>query len=184
MGNSSENSQQPIDAETLFRRHAAWIARYVTRLGFRGQDVDDLVQDVFLVAHRRGGYQPGAAKPTTWLAEIALRTSLARRRKAARVDVADPETLQEVPAVTASPAARAQSTQALSNVQRALDTLDLDKRSLFILFELEGESCDSLAAAFDVPVGTIYSRLHATRRAFMTAYAKITESPTTPQVVP
>ena len=47
--------------------------------------------------------------------------------------------------------------------------------ALVILFELEGESCPALADAFDVPVGTVYSRLHAARRAFEQAVRELRE---------
>ena len=179
MADPNENAAV-VDVETLYRRHAAWVARYVTRLGFRGQDVEDIVQEVFLVAHRSGGFRPGPAKPTTWLAEIAFRVASAARRKQSRTELAGPGSLDEVPAMTAGPAAQAQSAQALAHVQRALETLDLDKRALFVLFEIEGEDCNSLAAAFGVPVGTIYSRLHATRKAFLAEYKRLTTSKLTP----
>jgi RNA polymerase sigma-70 factor (ECF subfamily) len=44
--------------------------------------------------------------------------------------------------------------------------MDAGHRAVFILFELEGESCESIAAGLEVPIGTVYSRLHAARRAF------------------
>ena len=52
---------------------AAFVAAFVMRLGVTKEAVDDVVQEVFLTAHRLGGHTTGAAKPTTWLAEIALR---------------------------------------------------------------------------------------------------------------
>jgi RNA polymerase sigma-70 factor (ECF subfamily) len=55
----------PIDSETLFKRYAGFVATFLFRHGARGADLDDLVQDVFLTAHRRGGYRPGAASATT-----------------------------------------------------------------------------------------------------------------------
>ena len=64
-------SLTPIPAEDLFRQHAAWVGRFLSRLGAEPSNVEDLVQEVFLVAHRKGGYLPGAASPKTWLADIA-----------------------------------------------------------------------------------------------------------------
>jgi len=52
------------------------------------------------------------------------------------------------------------------HLQAALDTMEPGHRAVFILFELEGEPCDSIAAGLGLPVGTVYSRLHAARRAF------------------
>jgi RNA polymerase sigma-70 factor, ECF subfamily len=163
-----------MDAEALFRRHAAWVARYVTKLGLRGEDVDDVVQETFLVAHRRGGFREGAARPTTWLAEIALRVVMASRRARRRMPLADEAKVEAAPSGRTDPLTDAIQAQALANVQRALDSLDLERRALFVLFELEGESCDALATAFSVPVGTIYSRLHAARSDFLGAYRRVT----------
>ena len=166
-----------VDAAGLFRRHAAWVAAYVTRLGFRGQDVDDIVQETFLVAHRRGGFREGPARPTTWLAEIALRVAMASRRAARRAPVADDSAIEAAPSQAADPLAGAMQAEALANVQRALDSMELERRALFVLFELEGESCESLALAFGIPVGTIYSRLHAARASFLSTYQRLTADP-------
>lgn len=163
----------PTDAETLFRAHAGWVARYVTKLGFRGADVDDIVQETFLVAHRRGGFLEGPARATTWLAEIALRVGMASRRARQRAPVADETAIDAAPSDRSDPLTDAMHSEALHNVQRALDSLELERRALFVLFELEGESCESLAAAFEVPIGTIYSRLHAARSEFLAAYGRL-----------
>ncbi len=169
------HDREVISAETLFRQHATWVAKYLNRLGFRGQDVEDIVQDTFLVAHRRGGFRPGEARPTTWLAEIALRISMARRRAAWRAPVADPAVADSLPASSGDPLARAIDQEALSNVQRALDTLPIERRALFVLFELEGESCEALSSTFEVPIGTIYSRLHKARSEFLAAHRRLTD---------
>ncbi len=170
----NEQSPAPMGAEALFRQHAAFVAGFVARLGFKGQDVDDIVQDVFLVAHRRGGYAPGPARPTTWLAEIAIRTAMGFRRAGRRSSLLpDPATADSLPSPSASPYQNAESHQTLDLVQRALSTVDLDRRAVFVLFELEGESCDAIAHALGIPVGTVYSRLHNARKEFLDAYQRI-----------
>ena len=63
--------------------------------------------------------------------------------------------------------------RALERVQRALDTLDIDHRATFVLYELEGQSCEAIAASFGVPIGTVYSRLHHARKRFTGAYAEL-----------
>lgn len=182
MHESAPSKAPPIaattDAATLFREHAAWVARYVRRLGFRRDaDVEDIVQETFLVAHRRGGFREGPAKATTWLAEIALRVGMASRRAQRRAPVSDDEAVDAAASSGGDPLAGAIQTETLANVQRALDALEIERRALFVLFELEGESCDALAAAFDVPIGTVYSRLHAARGEFLATYRKLTGEP-------
>jgi RNA polymerase sigma-70 factor (ECF subfamily) len=60
---------------------------------------------------------------------------------------------------------------ALAMVQAALDQLPLELRAAFVLYEIESESCESIAATWQVPVGTVYSRLHNARKRFLQAYA-------------
>lgn len=156
-----------LDAEALYRAHADFVARFLLRLGANGQDVPDLLQEVFLVAHRRGGFTLGRAKPTTWLAEISFRVLSDRRKKIRRkLEDADVDTVHLAPSQRSSPSETAESRQALARVQQALETLTPEKRAVFVLFELEGESCDAIARGLGIPVGTVYSRLHAARRDF------------------
>jgi RNA polymerase sigma-70 factor (ECF subfamily) len=158
-------------SETLFRRHARFVASFLYRLGARGPDLDDAVQEVFLSAHRKGGYRPGAASPTTFLARLALEANLSRRRRQGRWDTArtDEAARAALGRSPADPSQELASKEAALRLQAALDAMDPPHRAVFILFELEGESCESIAAGLHVPVGTVHSRLHAARRAFRTS---------------
>lgn len=163
-----------IPAEALFRAHAAFVAGFVARLGVAREEVDDVVQEVFLTAHRLGGFDPGPARPTTWLAEIALRTvSTQRRANRRRRTTSDDGALDAAVSPGRTPLEAAEQRAALERVERALASLDVDRRAVFILFELEGEPCEAIAAAFGVPVGTVHSRLHTARKAFFAAYARL-----------
>ena len=165
---------ETIGAEALFRAHASFVAGFLVRLGVRPADLDDLMQEVFVVAHRRGGFQPGPARPTTWLARIAIRVAMAHRRTRMRQwGELDEDAVLSAVGSEPSPQAQAEASESLSIVQRALDTLDVERRALFVLFEIEGESCDDIAAGLGIPVGTVYSRLHAARRDFQKAFAKL-----------
>lgn len=167
----------PLDAASLFRAHAGFVATFLARLGAPQRDLDDLVQEVFLVAHRRGGFTPGAARPTTWLAEIALRVaSVARRTRARKPLDGDDDALALVPA-DGDPFERASSLEALRRVARALEAMDLDHRAVFVLYELEGESCEEIALGLGVPVGTVHSRLFHARKKFQRAWAKAERAP-------
>jgi RNA polymerase sigma-70 factor (ECF subfamily) len=171
------DSQMPsgvVDAGTLFRAHASFVTGFLMHMGVGRMDVDDLVQTVFLIAHRRGGYVPGAARPTTWLAEIALRVAWKHRRTRARhPEEPDGERMEHMLAFGASPEEAAETAQSLRRVERALDGIDLDRRAIFVLFELEGESCNAIAEALGLPLTTIYSRLHTARGEFTRAYNRL-----------
>lgn len=174
VGSSTTAVADHLDAEALYRAHADFVARFLLRLGARGEDVPDLMQEVFLVAHRRGGFRPGPAKPTTWLAEIAFRVASDRRKKIQRrLEDSDTDGVALAPARGGSPGDTAEARQALARVQRALDALTPEKKAVFILYELEGQSCDAIADGLGIPVGTVYSRLHTARREFAKAHAKL-----------
>jgi RNA polymerase sigma-70 factor (ECF subfamily) len=174
-------ASEHLDAAALYRAHADFVARFLLRLGAFGQDVPDLIQEVFLVAHRRGGFIPDRAKPTTWLAEISFRVLSDRRKKTRRkLEDSDTESISMAPAQGASPGDTAESRESLARVQQALETLTPEKRAVFVLFELEGESCDSIAQGLGIPVGTVYSRLHSARREFVKVHQRLTDDrPTT-----
>ena len=165
--------EDAIDTEALFRAHAAFVATCLVRLGVGGQDVEDLVQEVFLVAHRRG-FVTGPAQPTTWLAEIAVRVAANSRRGARRRGGPAPGVeIETLPASQPNPFESAAASEALQRLQAALDALPLDLRTVFFLYEVQGDPCDAIAAATGVPVGTVYSRLHAARRELERVYARV-----------
>jgi len=170
----SSEGEGRISAEALFRAHAVFVASFVTRLGIAQEAVDDVVQEVFLTAHRRGGFEPSLARPTTWLAEIALRVvSTHKRAERRRRTTHDDGALEGAVAPGRSPLDAAEQRAALERVNTALATLDVDRRAIFILFELEAEPCESIAAGLGIPVGTVHSRLFAARKAFLEAYQRL-----------
>src|ERR1700712_868292 len=137
-------------------------------MGVARSDVDDLVQEVFLVAHRGGGYAPGPAKPTTYLASIAFRAATTHRRKRQTrsfVKLAD-EIVTAAGDERHSPERDADQRRQLALLDRVLDALDHDKRVVFVMAELQGESVVAIAQVLGVPVDTAYSRLRAARRIF------------------
>ena len=163
---------QAMGAEALFRAHAPFVASFLGRMGVRAAELDDAVQEVFLIAHRKGGYQPGPAQPRSWLAAIAVHIAQAGRRQRRKQQLSSADPLELASCDRPDPASRLETQRALELVQAALDQLPLELRAAFVLFEIEGESCESIAATWSVPVGTVYSRLHNARRRFTRAYAK------------
>jgi RNA polymerase sigma-70 factor, ECF subfamily len=170
-----------LDAAALFREHAPFVAGFVRRLGVPEAEVDDVVQEVFVVTHRRGGYVPGPAKPRSWLAQIAVNvSSVARRTARRRRTESDEETVARAGSDGASPFDVAAAVQSLTRVQRALDSMDLEHRAVLVLFELVGETCEEIAAALEVPVGTVHSRLHVARARFKKEYERQGRARTAP----
>ena len=165
-----------ISAETLFQAHAQFVASFLHRFGTPLSDVDDLVQEVFIVAHRKGGYVRGPAQPRTWLAAIAVRIVQSDRRSRTRRARNTGRTLDDSPELANSgldPHQQLEARRALERLQQALEGLPDEQRAAFMLYEIEGESCESIAAQWQVPIGTVYSRLHLARRRVSEAYAAV-----------
>ena len=165
------SDQGHLDSAELFRRYATFVANFLARMGVPRPDLDDLVQEVFLVAHRNGGYSPGPAKPTTYLASIAFRAATTHRRKGKTrsfVRSAD-EIVSAAGDSRYSPERDADQLRHAALLDRALDALDADKRAVFVMAELHGESVVSIAEGLGIPVDTAYSRLRAARRLFREA---------------
>lgn len=162
-----------LGADALFRAHAGFVASFLRRIGIASADLDDLVQEVFLIAHRKGGFSVASASPKGWLGAIARRVASTSRRSQRRRREDPDSDLAVVHGPTADAARVIEGRAALRRVQQALDALTLDDRATFVLFELEGLSCDEIAAAFEIPVGTAYSRLHNARKRFIEAHARL-----------
>jgi RNA polymerase sigma-70 factor (ECF subfamily) len=156
-----------LSAEELFRRHAPFVARFLFRLGLRPDGIEDALQEVFLVVHRQGGYRPGAAKPTSYLANLALYAASAhRRRERGRAARETDTAVEDVASGRSDPVQILETNESLRRLQSALERLDPDLRTTLVLVELEGETCASVAAAMGIPVGTVYWRLHQARKKF------------------
>jgi RNA polymerase sigma-70 factor (ECF subfamily) len=166
-----------LSAAELFREHGAFVARFLFRLGVPADAIQDAVQEVFLVVHQRGGYRPGPAKPTSYLALIASNAAAVHRRRAragtARVDATEPDALS---AHDPPPDHALETRDSLHRLQAALDKLDPDLRATLLLADGEDETCASIAEGMGVPVGTVYWRLHQARKRFQRALAAVDAS--------
>lgn len=160
---------EKLDAAMLFQRHAEFVARFLTRLGVATGDLDDVVQEVFLVVHARGGYVPGPAKPTSYLGAIAARAASSYRRRRGSYLQRSYALPEEIDGAQPDPVQILQSNESARALTRALAELDPELSSVLLLVDQEGVSCLELAASSGTPVGTVYWRLHKARKALRSA---------------
>jgi RNA polymerase sigma-70 factor (ECF subfamily) len=154
-------------------QHAPFVWRSLQRLGVHPADLDDALQDVFIVVHRRLSTFDETCKIQTWLFGICLRVASNRRRMAHHRHEVLTGDLPEVEAPNDADSALRQKQAALF-LGRVLDRLDLDKRAVFVMFELEGMSGLEIAEIVGIPVATVQSRLLAARKIFQESLAKQT----------
>src|SRR5262245_51296526 len=163
----------PLDFDAVYREHFAFVWRTLRRFGVEPPSLDDAVQDVFLVVHRRLRDFAGRSTVRTWLCGIALRVAHDHRRTVRRKGGL--EVLSESVADDRGygPFEGAALAEAARLVDRLLETLDEGARAVFVLTELEQMTSPEVAEALSIPLGTVYSRLRAARIAFERALSEI-----------
>lgn len=148
------------DFDTLFRRYSPYVASIGLRLLGRDDEIDDLVQDVFLEAHRglKSVREAGAIKG--WLARICVRRAVRRLRRRRLRAFLSLDTLghdPELVASGASPEARAEVSQLYAKLER----LPALERVVWVLRHLEGDSLDEIAVLCACSKSTVQRRLRA-----------------------
>ncbi len=155
--------------EFLPHIHAMYNFGY--RLTLDRDDAKDLVQDTYLKAYRFiDSFQQGT-NAKAWLFRILKNSFINDYRKKSKepskVDYQDVETYYNSEEVDRqiTPDLRVES---LSNmigdeVSNALNSLDVDFRTVIILCDLEGFKYEEMAKILDIPIGTVRSRLHRAR---------------------
>jgi RNA polymerase sigma-70 factor (ECF subfamily) len=165
-------SQEPSFAE-IFRAHTPFLWRTLIGVGVPERDAEDLCQEVMLIAYRRLPEFDGQSL-RAWLWGICVRVASDYRRSArVRREIA---VLPPDPGLAADRAIDIEARELEARLQRALASLDYDKRVVFVLFEIEELTLREIAQALDTPLQTIYSRLNAARQHVRAAFdARVTE---------
>lgn len=149
--------------EDVFREHAPFAWRALRRLGVPEADVEDVCQEVFVVVHRKLAEFEGRSSLRTWIYGICARTASDYRRSG-RVRR---EVVTDAPPEVAAEGGQHDAValrQARARLDRILDSLDDDKRAVFVLYEIEELTMAEVAEALGCPLQTAYSRLHAARK--------------------
>jgi RNA polymerase sigma-70 factor (ECF subfamily) len=152
-----------LDTAELFREHGSFVWRVLRRLGVLEEDVDDVVQEVFVTVHRKLPTFEGRSSARTWIYGIAVRVA-SDYRKRARTRREAPGEIESAPAMGPSQEEEVAARQARILLDRILDQLDEGKRAVFVLYEIEGLPMAEVAVAVGCAVQTAYSRLHTARR--------------------
>jgi RNA polymerase sigma-70 factor, ECF subfamily len=162
-----ESNQRPLSHERLsawFHDHFDTLWRFAAGLGVPRQHVDDVVQEVFITASRRGDAVPCGAE-RRFLVSVTIKIAANQRRRVAR-QLDRPGEVEEHADGASDGAALLERKRQLEMFYAALDALPYEQRSALVLFELEGFTVPQIAELLDIPQGTAASRLRRARRAF------------------
>jgi RNA polymerase sigma-70 factor, ECF subfamily len=156
----------------LFTMHGRYVWHTLRRLGVSPSELEDVTHDVFTQVQRHlPEYDPSRpAKP--WLFGFAFRVASEHRRRVLRRresalepgEIVDPGKL---------PDALLAAEQDRQLVVAALDKIDLERRAVFVLYEIDGEPMDEIAHALRIPTSTAYSRLRVARVEFGAAVKRL-----------
>lgn len=148
----------------MFELESPYALRTLRRLGVTERDVEDMAHEVFVAVHRELPNYDRARPIRPWLFAFCFRIASHYRRKHRR------ETVQDVTGDVIDPS---DTPDALLDRERkrrlvllALDELELDRRAVFVLHDIDGFTCEAIADSLEVPVGTVYSRLRRAREQF------------------
>jgi RNA polymerase sigma-70 factor (ECF subfamily) len=145
------------ELRVLYLEHASGLATALRRVTWPGCDVDDLLQEVFVVAIRRPQAVLLATSPKAWLYGIAMRVASGARRK---------RRVRDFFGLISAPSAMEARLESAEVVQQALSKLSARKRDVLVLFEMQGLTGPEIAQALGCPLKTVWTRLHHARKEF------------------
>jgi RNA polymerase sigma-70 factor, ECF subfamily len=166
-------SDKNVSLRELFTAHAPYVWNTLRRLGVPALELEDLTHDVFVQVQRHLGEYDPTRPLRPWLFGFAFRVASQERRRAYRRH--ETRSGQEKEAV--DPTAPADD-QLVSEEDRrlvllALEAIDLDRRAVFVLSQIDEVPMTEVARALAIPANTAYSRLRTARVEFAAAVKRL-----------
>ena len=151
----------------IYKTYLGFVWSCSRRLGVSDAEMDDVVQDIFVVIHGRIGTLQQPESLRSWIYGIVRRTASEYRRAkrtnaASTLELATQSELQypQLP----SPQHLAEQSDQVKLLWSLLEGIDPPKREVFVLAELDEMTAPEIASAIEVPVNTVYSRLRGARQ--------------------
>ena len=155
-------SVRAISFDAVFSENVGFVGQCLRRLGVRSAELEDVTHEVFVAVYRKLGDYDAGRPLRAWLFGFAYHTAL-RYKDLARHER---EVFGEMPEMTdESPSSedRAMASQTRTRLQRALDTLPIEQRAVFVLHDIEDAAMPEVAETLGMPLNTAYSRLRIAR---------------------
>lgn len=150
----------PSRLREAFEAHGPFVCRSLRYLGVPEADLDDLVQEVFLVVSKRLNDYEERGRARSWLYSICSRVAHSQRRKVMRRRESEPVAEQ---AEAAPQQDQVEEREALELGLKLLQQLPEQQREVFVLYEVEDMPMSEIAQALGCPLQTVYSRLYKAR---------------------
>jgi RNA polymerase sigma-70 factor, ECF subfamily len=162
----------PPELEELFATHSRYVWNTLRRLGVHTSDLEDLTHDVFMQIHSNLSVYDPTRPMKPWLFGFAFRVASQHWRRTQRRREA-PLYPGEAVDPGALPDTRLAAEQDRQLVLAAMDGIDIERRAVFVLYEIDGEPMDEIARSLSIPANTAYSRLRVARAEFAAAVKRL-----------
>jgi len=144
--------------ELLYTQYHRRLARFLTRLTFRYELAEEIINDTLWIVWQRAGEFRSDSRVSTWIMGIAYRRALTTlRHVSVRAGVMGVDEPSDPP----DPATEVEQRDLLDH---ALATLPLEQRLVLELTYYLGHSCEEIAAITECPVNTVKTRMFHARR--------------------
>jgi RNA polymerase sigma-70 factor, ECF subfamily len=160
-----------LDFRTIFELEVGYVMRTLRRLGIAPADLEDLAHDLFLGVYQQLHTYDRSRPLRPWLFGFAFRIASHYRRRAGRETTRDD--VDVIDAAAEAPDALLERERRRRLVLAALEQVELSRRAVFVLHELDGVTCEEVARTLEIPVGTVYSRLRLARQDFSSAVTRL-----------
>lgn len=155
----------------VYDRYFAFVWRSVQNRGVRKAALDDVVQEVFIVVHRKLPQFEGRSSLRTWIASIVRWVVTDYVRKRGNQPAGD-ELPEQTASTSAMPSEELERKAALQLLDALLAKMSDEQREVFVLHELEHMSGIEIAEITGVNENTVWSRLRAARKIFQEGVAR------------
>ncbi len=163
--------------DEIYESMVQYVWNIVSRMGVHRSDAEDVVQEVFVIVHRRLDDFEGRAQLKTWVFKIAVHVvqhyfRTHARKPGDRATAKGTEIHSLVERQESGPAAEVERRERLRTLDRLLDQLDEPKRAVFVLAEIEQLTMSEIAEIVELNANTVASRLRAARQGFEKALSR------------
>jgi RNA polymerase sigma-70 factor (ECF subfamily) len=155
----------------LYDRHHAAVRGFLTRALGDADEAEDLVHATFLALPKAASSFDPTRPCRAWLFGIAVRMMRRQRAAGARWTRVLTKFREVLSPSSEDPERIVSARHDLNRVEDALSGMSEAKRVVLIMAEVEGMSCEEIAGVLDIPVGTVWTRLHHARRGLTAAVA-------------
>lgn len=164
----------PQAFESVYSAELSSLCNLLRRMGVPSTDIEDLAHEVFFTALRRFDTYDASRPVRPWLFGIAFRqvTRFFERHRTRQRNEVHGSNSMEGEDTSACPEQELVAAQTRQLVLSALSALDLPRRSVLVLHDIDQLTAPEIAEVLMIPLNTVYSRLRSARQIFRGEFSR------------